>query len=306
MGSKSTKDIPIPQPDASLYSSGTKSDSKKSFFVINNDKGYSLNAFAVKSINHKVAGLNTKSDSWSWTRSNGQPYRVIIWSHSLTTDNSRMFNYLQSVANGLMDTTIIICYDYPGFANSKPKQFSLTNSIGALDCVVDFIKNRTDEKNIFLIGHEFGAEVVVEYAYDVNWTQPLMLIASRLSLMSETYKPNPKSLDYTSNDKLQQLTAPVLIVQHRSYSEPLNLCDAQQTLTALKNPLQPIWIESEKTIDSNNILTTITDRDYMDFVSMSRPSAGYRNIDDRRTAALTYEQECNNIAKRISRDDFDI
>jgi hypothetical protein len=312
MGSSSTKEkVPIPKPDISLYPLDRSGGGKRFFFQMSICEGYELNTFAIKSI-------NGKPELWNWKRSNGLPYRVIIWSHSLLTDNSRMFQYLQSVVNNLNNTAIILCYDYPGYAESKPKQFSFQNSIKALSCVVDFVLKYTTKENIYLIGHEFGAEVVVEYAYQVRWTEPIMLIGSRPSLMSESFNPPKNSGDYTSHQKLEQLECPVLIVQHRFFLEPYGLCDAQQTFVFLQKPLQPVWIDpydptkidnisGKKIVDVNNILTEIDAIVYMNFISRSIPFVTFKSYDQKFVTAVQYDTSCKTIADSIARkNDFEI
>jgi hypothetical protein len=308
---KNDNTLSIPQPSANAYQN---IDYKSLFFYVGDDS-LSLFAFAVS--NRETEEYQHESFFWDKRPSLGD-YKVIIWSHSYNLDCSRMYAYLKQLVNTLPYPTIIVCYDYPGFGMSKPelKNFSSDMSVRSLDIIVDHLEtnHKISPNNMYFVGHEIGVWPLTLFmrkrqTLNKNMNQNLMLIAPDDKVLSD------------SLIKILGLNNRIMLVQYRSYKNPLGLCAAQQAFPYLKKPIKPLWIRAESypsdpsialnkygstfelhiyadyigaDINNDNILNYITPVDYQTFI-IGADIEGLVDPSEKRYIEQVYKENCQTI-----------
>lgn len=111
--------------------------------------------------------------------------KYIVWSHSMTTNISSNFYYLQMVA--MEHGVNIVLYDYPGYGKTPWKGERAPSEKDyrkALVKVINFLRNEKGikEEKLFLVGHELGCAITLAYAIKMKWKQPIMFIDCFTSL----------------------------------------------------------------------------------------------------------------------------
>jgi hypothetical protein len=306
MGSKQTKSDsikPLPKPINNIYP-GPEDPQSIFFYVDNFDGRTKFHIFTFAVTNRR--GLKPET---FWT--NQKSYKVIVWSHNYNLDCSRMYPYLRSMVDLIPEPVVIVCYDYPGFGFTKPNEFWMGGCYKALQYVTFDLNSvhKVPLSQMYFIGQGIGATVLAGFIYNSPTTgkaitQPLMFIDANDDLLTEyIYLVKPLNNNIT-------------LVAHRSYAEPLNLCNSQQIFSELKNPSEPLWIRSEDLdpnaiLNKNTLIEFIPPAFYKNFLTNASANNNHTVVDSNVQAIMSkiFKEECEanvKLKKSLSKDDFGI
>jgi hypothetical protein len=318
--------IQIPKPLDNIY---PPNDEQTFLFNVDyeaykENKKFSIFAFAVA--NRMWLQFN---QFWANNKSVRSNNKIIVWSNSTTLDCSRMYSYLRRLVDKFDEPIVIVCYDYPGYGTSKSQElyeygFDYVDAISALIHVSHYLHNKivVPNENMYYIGQEVGAKVVIDSAvedYEMS-KSPLMLIAPEDCLLKRFCYPISSAADYEKfipTDDIKKLNNPIKIVQYRSHLEPLHLCAAQQVITLLKYPTEPVWIRDDNefsdmwpfdktdakytVVNSENIIFYIESTVYKNFVNVTHSYFRSEADTERSLLAEKYKLECQESAKNLAK-----
>lgn len=202
-----------------------------------------------------------------------KPEKYVIFSHGNTTDMYSIRNYMQYLADKF--NVIVIGYDYPGFglSDGKPNE---KGCIQSLDIVINYVKDIYLEgddnanKKIILIGQSFGSSVLIDYALENNWTEPIILISPYKNIVKPFYDTkilNSFVKNYKSDlyDKISKLKCPVKIF-HGTKDRLIRISHIEKLFDSLSDKsLRPVWVDDA---DNNTILTKIDSNDLREVFSL--------------------------------------
>lgn len=186
--------------------------------------------------------------------------KILIFSHGNACDNISMYTYLKSLSEGL---GIAVCsYDYPqyGMSTGELNENTCTES---LTSVVNYYLGL--HYDITLVAQSIGTGVLVNYATNNNWTNPIILISPYMSVPSIATGTTLMDSCITKNrysitTKIDKLKCKVKIF-HGVDDTLINISHSKHLYEQLPNKaLKPVWIQSGT---HNNILEKITLTDYI-------------------------------------------
>lgn len=182
--------------------------------------------------------------------------KIIIFSHSNTSNIHTMFDDLRRLSDAI--GIIIVCYDYPGYGLSKGKPTE-KSCYDALDTVVTHYKQNY---KILLIGNSFGTGVVVSYACKNEWAYPIILISPFMYIKEDNYWTGKRKIFHIKR-QIGDLLCPVKII-HGSNDKVIPITHAKKLYSALSNKsISPLWLRN---VGHYDILNKITSRDISEVV----------------------------------------
>lgn len=247
--------------------------------------------------------------------------KYIIWSHSMTSNISSNFYYLQTVA--MEHEVNIVLYDYPGYGrtpwNNKeaPDEKSYYK---ALMNVINHFRNvkKIKDENLFLVGHELGCAITLEYVIKTQWKQPIMFIDCFTSVGNLIVRCNQDYITkqrYDEDDIAGHIThfrisdrlkdkyiCPIKMVHGMdnkicpiSDVVAMNYKYSQICLRDRNSTLSPAWISG---CDRSNILLRLSESVMGDFLHYNDNHRGdYGNIPDdyRQINYTNYQKVLDNL-----------
>lgn len=191
--------------------------------------------------------------------------KIIIFSHGNGSDNSHMFDYLSLLANSL--GIIVVSYDYPGYGLSQGETSEKTCNLSLAIVIWHYINKYT---KILLVGQSLGTGIVLDYASNSLWSNPIMLISPYKSIPKvmfdfdfiESCVVNNK---FSSYSKLKNIVCPVKIF-HGTNDKTINISHSIDLYKNLPNKtLKPKWYNNT---GHNNILEKIEISEYVNLLNL--------------------------------------
>lgn len=177
--------------------------------------------------------------------------KYIVWAHGNAMCIAHMIPYLQNIQNSL--NVGFVAFDYQGYGCSEGLP-SEQNCYDDIKIVITYINEQLNINldDIYLIGGSLGTGIIIDYAYNNNWKNPLVIISpyktiAKVVFDSSIVRPIDK---FRSEAKIPYLTCPVRII-HGVQDKLINIDHGKHLYSLLQNKsLKPIWINDA---DHNNI-----------------------------------------------------
>jgi pimeloyl-ACP methyl ester carboxylesterase len=192
--------------------------------------------------------------------------KYIVYSHGNALDIYGTLDYQIFLANKF--NVNCLCYDYPGYGKSTGKMCE-ENCYNSLKLVMSFLIQTKGvlPKNITLLGRSLGTGVVVDYACNNNWSNPIILISpykSIITVVTDIFLG--KFIDkFESLKKIKDIKCPVKIF-HGELDEIINISHGIELYNAIPeiHKLRPTWI---KETGHGDILIKINDNEILEILN---------------------------------------
>ena len=178
-------------------------------------------------------------------------HKYLVWAHGNAMRVEDMISYLQNVQDSLGVGFILFDYQGYGCSDGEPSEEKCYDDIEAvMEYALNDLKIKSDD--LYLIGASLGTGVVIDYAHNHDWKNPLILISPYKTIVkvvcdSSCVRPIDK---FRSEAKLPKLNCPVRIF-HGEQDNLIGIEHGRHLFSTLKDKsLEPIWIPNA---DHNNI-----------------------------------------------------
>ena len=191
--------------------------------------------------------------------------KYIVFAHGNASTIYDMRPFLIRLSN--LTRTNVIAFEYPGYSccEGNPSEKGCYDNIRKMiEHLVLF--DEIDSKNIYLVGQSLGTGIVVNFASECNWDNPIMLISPYKSIISIVLDSNScesrNNIDmFESIDRIDNIRCPIKII-HGTKDDVINISHGQELYQRSKNKMEPVWVEC----GHNDILERITLEHWNDFL----------------------------------------
>lgn len=190
----------------------------------------------------------------------------IVFSHGNVADIYKYYLYARHLASETGANCLF--YDYPGYGMSDGTPTS-TSCVNTLSDVINGMTTsmKISRDDIYLMGQSIGTGVVVKFAYDNNWKNPIILISPYESVLRIFPGFIPYITDifdkYPSIEYVEKLDCPIKIfhgtsdsvikISH-SFALEKKMKNKTFSLTQLQNIGHNDILENINSIDIVNVL----------------------------------------------------
>jgi alpha-beta hydrolase superfamily lysophospholipase len=198
--------------------------------------------------------------------------KCLVFSHGNGCDIYTMFPHINKMATELgID---IYIYDYPGYGlakvQGKTTQPTEKGCYDNMTMVMDYVRTKHADTDIYLMGHSLGTGVVMNYVAENNWSTPVFLVSPYKSMgriLTDTSACSSLQIidKFGTYYKLDYITCPVKIF-HGTADKLIDVSHARDLYAGLQNKsLDPVLLTGR---DHNNTLEAIESADILDVMAL--------------------------------------